>query len=50
MTHKDLRIVSIAELAIIEGRISNLIHFLPELEMEDVERALKIIIEKLNEL
>lgn len=50
MTHKDLRIVSIIELAQIEGGIANLIHFLPELETKDIERELKILIEKLNGL
>lgn len=50
MTHKDLKIVSVEELSIIQGKISNLIYFLPELETKDIERELKILIGKINEL
>lgn len=50
MTHKDLKIVSLEEVEIIKGKLQNLLHFTPNLEKIDIERELKIIIEKLDEL
>ncbi len=50
MTHKDLKIVSLQEVKIIIGRLQNLLHFTPSLEKIDIERELKIIIERVKEL
>lgn len=50
MTHKDLKIVSLQEVKIIIGRLENLLHFTPSLEKIDIERELKVIIEKVKEL
>lgn len=50
MTLKDLKIVSLEEVEIIKGRLENLLYFTPTLEKIDIERDLKIIIEKVIEL
>ena len=50
MTHKDLKIVSLQEVKIIIGGLQNLLHFTPSLEKIDIERELKVIIEKVLEL
>lgn len=50
MTHKDLKIVSLEEVEVIKHRLQNLLHFTPSLEKIDIERELKILIEKVIEL
>lgn len=50
MKHKDLKIVSLEEVEIVQHRLENLVHFLPNLEKIDIERELKVIIERVKEL
>lgn len=50
MTHKDLKIVSLEEVEIIIDRLQNLLQFTPNLEKIDIERELKVIIERVKEL